>query len=206
MIYIFSRFICFCLCKVFFRFKIFERHRIPKKGPLIIASNHASFLDPVIIGVASPRTLNFMARHDLFHNRFFRWFLRGLNTFPVRREGSALSAFKEALRILRERKALVVFPEGTRTSDGSIRKAHSGVGLLAVKTSSTVVPVYVDGTRGALPRGAFFIRFKPVRVYCGKPLNPRDNLRREGEDTYQRFADSVMESISALRIKAIKKG
>ena len=206
MIYILGRFICFCFCKVFFRFRIFDRHKIPRSGSLIIASNHASFLDPIIIGVASPRALNFMARHSLFRNKVFGWLLRGLNTFPVNREGSALSAFKEALRILREQKALVVFPEGTRTQDGSLRKAHSGVGLLAVKTGSTVVPVYVDGTKDALPRGAYFIRVKPIKIYCGKPIKPGDSLKQEGENSYQSFADSVMESISALRLKALKKG
>ncbi|MBM3253052.1 MAG: 1-acyl-sn-glycerol-3-phosphate acyltransferase [Candidatus Omnitrophica bacterium] len=199
IIYIFSRFICFILVRVFFRLKVFYRYRIPRKGALIIASNHASFLDPVILGVVSPRVLNFIARDDLFLNRFFGTMISFMGAFPIKREGGSSGAFKEALKRLKEQKALVIFPEGTRTKNGSLGKAHSGVGFLAARSEGIVIPVYIDGSDSALPRRRLFIRFKPIKVYFGKPLGYKDTTKIERRDAYQTFSDLVMENILVLK-------
>lgn len=202
MVYRFFRLICIILSKIFFRFEVFGRYRVPRRGAVILASNHTSFLDPVIIGAAVPRPLNFMARDDLFSNRSFGAFISALGAFPVKRDRSSPEAFREAFKRLRENKALVIFPEGTRTEDGSLRKAHAGVGFLAARSESTVVPVYIEGSKEALPRDAYFIRMKLVKIYFGKPLRYRNISRVENREEYQRFADLVMDSIANLRREA----
>ncbi|MFH0839114.1 MAG: lysophospholipid acyltransferase family protein [Candidatus Omnitrophota bacterium] len=200
MIYQIFRIIFLVLSKIFFRLKVINKNKIPRTGALIIASNHTSFLDPVLLGVASPRPFNFMAREDLFSsNRFFGRLLQSINAFPLRREGSALGAFKEALKRLQQEKALVIFPEGTRSKNGALGKAHSGIGLLALKSRSPVIPAYIDGSGKALPRNACFIKCEPITVYFGEPISTTSFAELESQENYQRFADLIMERITQLK-------
>ncbi len=204
MVFIIGRFICFVFSKLFLSLKVFGRDRVPRDGALIIASNHVSFLDPVIVGVSAPRPVYFIARDDLFTVKFFGALIKRLNTFPVKREGSSISTFKEAFKRLKKEQALVIFPEGTRSIDGSIEKekARSGVGFIAAKSKCKVVPVYVDGTKEALPKKARFIKPRPVRVYFGDPLDPAVELNGNSHDNYERFTNLIMESIQVLKMKA----
>ncbi len=203
IVYVISRFICFILVKILFRTKVFYRYRIPREGALIIASNHASFLDPVVLGVVAPRKINFMAKDELFSNIFFGLLLRSLGVVAVRREGVSAGAFKEAFKRLKAGQALAVFPEGTRAAEGSFGKAHPGVGFLAIKSKATVIPAYIKGSANALPRYACFVRLKPIRVYFGKPLNP--DIFSDTNEGYRKFANLIMEGIATLKVESLKK-
>ncbi len=181
------------LFKLLFRIKVSGRDNIPKQGGFILASNHASFLDPVVLGVACPRRLNFMARHDLFSNPFFAKLISILGAFEVKRNSADLSALKEAMRRVKNGKALVLFPEGSRKgNNGSLNPPHPGVGFLAARLDAPVVPVYISGTEKALPKGAKFIRPAKISVSFGKQIPIGRRM------PYQDIAQLIMEDIRHL--------
>lgn len=192
MVYFFLRSLAVILSKIIFRIEVYGKENLPKKGGFILASNHASFLDPIVLGVASFRKLNYMARKSLFKNKFFGWVLTKLGVFPLIRNSADFGAIKEGIRRLQAGRALVLFPEGTRSEDGLIRKPLSGVGFLAQKAHVPIVPTYVFGTNRALPRGARFIRPAKVKVYFGRPIFT------EGRQSYEETAIFVMQQIKHL--------
>src|SRR3989338_2002179 len=128
------RFICFLISKIFFRISAQGRKNMPKKGGFILASNHVSYLDPVMVGVACPRKLNYMARHDLFSNHFFSFWLYNVGAFPLIRKTGYISALKEAIKRLNDGEGLILFPEGGRVENiTSNKRPLAGVGFLASK-------------------------------------------------------------------------
>jgi len=160
----------FLLSKFLFPIKVFGRSHIPRKGGFILASNHVSYLDPIVVGIACPRKLNFMARHDLFSNRFFSWVLSMVGAFPVKRNSADLSALKEALRRVKNGKALLIFPEGSRAVGSKSYEPQPGIGFLAAKLNVPMIPVFVKGTEIALPKGAKFIKRTEVSVHFGRQI------------------------------------
>ena len=184
--------------KICFSFSVQGVENIPRRGGFILASNHASFLDPVVLGIASPRRLNFMAREDLFRNRLFGKLISITGALPLDKETSGIRTVKGSLRRLKAGGALVIFPEGTRSFNGSLGKGSSGVGLLMLKADVPAVPVYLKGTEKALGRGAKFIRCKKVSVYFGERIEPV-NYTRESKQGYRDMAERVMREIRRLK-------
>lgn len=193
MLYTILRPFAILLLKIVFRIKVFGKKNIPQKGGFILASNHKSYLDPVVLGVASSRKLNFMARNDLFCNPLFSWIISTLGAFPVKRDSADLSALKEAIKRLHKGNVLTMFPEGTRGFGGEIGQAHAGIGFLAAKLNVPVIPAFIKGTDVALPKGTKFIRPSEITVYFGKQIHIEKEL------SYQKIADKVMEKIEELR-------
>lgn len=193
MVFYFCRFVCFLLSKIFFRTSVFGRGNIPKSGGFILASNHVSFLDPVLLGVSCPRKVNFMARHTLFKAPVFSWLLPMLNTFPVKRDYADISALKEAIRRLKNNGPLVMFPEGTRGAGGVLGRPEPGIGLLVKKAGVPVVPAFIKGSAEAWGRQTKFIRPVKIRVFFGKQISMERGLSREA------IAEEVMRQISYLQ-------
>ena len=137
-------------------------------GPLILAANHRSFLDPFIIGCCLRRPIYFVAKQELFDNRLQGWFLNCLGAFPVRRGESDEESVATALALLERGEAVVIFPEGTRIRHGSVDRPRRGVGRLALESGAPVVPVAVTGSEHA--RRGWVFRPVKVRVRCGRPL------------------------------------
>jgi len=197
MIYFISRNILKALFKIFFRLKIVGSENCPKNGPLIVAPNHASFLDPLIAGFAVPRELNFMARSNLFRNRIFGKILESVNAFPLKRKGADVGAMRLAIDKLCHGKAVLIFPEGTRSKDGSLGTPGAGIGFLAASSGAIILPCYIKGSRESLPRGTVFPRFKKITVYVGKPL--RIDKNSYGKEYYMQIAKDTMREINALK-------
>jgi 1-acyl-sn-glycerol-3-phosphate acyltransferase len=198
MLYYFSKFIGFILFKLFFNIRFFGQKNMPDKGPVVIASNHLSFLDPVVLGVAASRRLNFMAKEELFTaNKLFARLIAAVGAFPIKKGNlKDISAVKEAINRLNEGKALVIFPEGSRSSTGKLQDARAGLGLIASKVNCPIIPTRIKGTDKALPLEARFIRFfKPVSVHFGKIILPESG---KGKDVYRSVADKVMDEIAKL--------
>jgi len=172
---------------------------VPGSGPVLVVSNHQSVLDPPIIGSATSRTLHFMAKVELFGIPGFGWLIRNLNAHPVRREGSDPKALRTAARLLEEGEALLAFPEGTRSRDGSFGEGKPGIGMLAVLTEVPVVPAYVTGTLHALPRGAWWPRHSKVRVSFGPALHFRPDPGPGRKERYREAAQEMMRAIAQLR-------
>jgi 1-acyl-sn-glycerol-3-phosphate acyltransferase len=143
---------------------------VPSTGPVLLVSNHSSVLDPPFVGGVAPRQLTFLAKAELFAIPGFGRLIWALNARPVRREGADASALRTALRALEAGGALLVFPEGTRGDEGTLRAPKPGAALLAVLSGAPVVPVFVRGSGRAWPRGRRLPRPAKVVVTFGPPL------------------------------------
>ncbi len=189
----------------YFRWKVYNNERVPLKGSVILASNHASFLDPPLVGSGLKRDINYLARKSLFRIPVLGWILRTVNAVPVDRDGGGAAGLKAIMDRLHEGGAIILFPEGTRTRDGNLQPARSGIGLTVIKSEAPVVPVRVFGTRQAWGRGQRIPRPCSVAVKYGRPMN-FDELRAEAKDCskarlkeiYQEVADEIMAAISKL--------
>lgn len=194
--------------KVFFRWRIYDFQRVPLSGPVILAANHASFFDPPLIGCAIPRQINYLARESLFRFPGIGWYLRQLSAVPVDRDGAGAKGLKIILDRLLAGGGIVLFPEGTRTRDGQLQPARSGIGLTVIKSEAPVVPVRVFGTYEAYGRHYTVPRLKPIAVKFGRPML-FEALRAEAKtcskprlkEIYQEVADQLMAEIARLEPK-----
>jgi len=154
--------------RIYFRLESIGSEHLPRSGPLLLASNHRSFLDPFVIGAMARRPVYYVAKRELFQSRLQAWILNGLGAFPIDRGASDQDAMATAREILERGDCVVIFPEGTRVRPGPLGKAHSGVGRLALETGTRVVPLAVIGTEDV--RRGWRIRPRKVRIRCGSPL------------------------------------
>lgn len=179
--------------------KVIGRGNVPKKGAFLFVSNHCSYFDPPLLGTSIYRSLNYMARDTLFKTACSNWVMRRLNAFPVKRGNADLAAVKESLRILKDNRPLVMFPEGTRSKDKELKRGKPGAGFIVSKAHVPVVPAYIEGSFDALPHGISTLKRHPVRVIIGEPMtfSPESFVNRDRE-TYQRISDEIMAKISEL--------
>ena len=187
------------LFKILFRWEVRGRENISKKGALIIASNHLSYLDPPLIGIASPRRLHYMAVDAVFRYFFLGNLTRRLGAFPVKRKGVDIEATKKALKILGNREALLIFIEGTRSPSGELLKPKPGVGMLAYRSGATVIPTLIVGSRQALPPKGRFIRPRKIKVSFGRPLTIEKFSRLRPKEAYQIISNETMKRIRELQ-------
>ncbi len=203
MFYLIAKLFVALFLKIVFQLKVYGRGNVPKKGAFILASNHLSYLDPPALGVASPRVLHFMARHDLFNNWAFGALIRASNAFPVRRGGIDPGAFKEAIERLKNGQVLLIFPEGRRSETGELGTPQSGIGFLSITADVPILPAYIKGTREALPKGALFIKLKSISVYFGKIIEPKKlTLPNDKRQACEELANYVMDEIKRLKDSA----
>jgi len=184
-----------------FRGEVAGQQHLPADGAFLVAGNHVSFLDPPLIGVHVPRQLAFFARKTLWKPGIAAWWLDAVGTIPVDRDGGQdVSALKRVLRTLKENKGLILFPEGTRSPDGTIQEPKSGVGFIVCKSQVPVVPARIFGTFEAFGRGMKFPRLGvPVTVVFGPPLHPADyDAPKAGKDRYQIVSERIMAAVSKL--------
>ena len=171
------------LTRAFFRlygqWEIVDYHKLPAEGPVIAAPNHVSYLDPEMVGAAITRECAFMARHDLWENRFLAWLLPKLGSFPVNREKPDRASIRSALEALERGLCLVIFPEGARSVDGRLRAAEPGIALLVQKSGAPVVPVALIGSERMLPVGASRLTRTRLKVVFGDPLTFSRQAPRE---------------------------
>ena len=158
-------------CILMWRIRVFNRHHEPTSGSVLYISNHQSFMDPMLGTCMLQRPISYMARDSLFHPRLFAWYIRSLNTFPVHRGTADTGAVREAMRRLKARGQLMVFPEGTRTRDGRIGPLLPGVSLLARRAADWVVPMVIDGAFEAWPRTRRLPGPGYVVVQYGRPIS-----------------------------------
>lgn len=193
------------LFKVYFRCRVYNAERVPLKGGVILASNHASYVDPPLIGAGPRRLINFLARENLFSIPVIGWVLRQWEVVPVDRDGGGAVGLRAILERLLTGGAILLFPEGTRTRDGKLQPARSGIGLTVIKSTAPVVPVRVFGTYEAYGRHLLLPRPYRVVVKFGQPLR-FEQLRAEAKtcakprlkEIYQQVANEIMTAVARL--------
>ncbi len=191
------------------RWKVYNPERVPLSGPVILASNHASIMDPPLVGAPVKRTINYLARESLFRFPVIGWVLRTWHAVPVDREGGGAAGLRAILDRLLEGGAIILFPEGTRTTDGKLQPARSGIGLTVIKSNAPVVPARVFGTFEAFNRFMKWPKPRPIAVKYGRPLLFAE-LRAEAKtcpkprlkQIYQEVANQIMAAIAELEPRA----
>jgi 1-acyl-sn-glycerol-3-phosphate acyltransferase len=188
----------------YFRWRVFNPERVPLTGGVILASNHASFLDPPLVGSGLKRDINYLARESLFRYPGIGALLRSWNSVPVDRDGGGARGLKNILDRLLAGGGVILFPEGTRTRDGKLQPARSGIGLVVAKSQAPVVPVRTFGTFEAWGRNQKIPLPKPVMVKYGQPMN-FESLRAEAKDCSKARLKEIYQQIAAEIMAAIAK-
>lgn len=173
----------------FYPCRVIGRDRVPRQGGFILAGNHESNIDPVLLPVACPRRIRFMAKEELFRHPVLGALIRFGGGFPVRRTGADRRALAEFVRQMETGFPVLIFPQGTRGGE----RIQSGVGFLAVTSGKPVVPVFIHGSDRVLPKGRVWPRRSPVKVVFGRPLILAEDL------SYAEAAAQVMAAIRELR-------
>jgi 1-acyl-sn-glycerol-3-phosphate acyltransferase len=200
MIYIASWIASLIAIKLNFKCSVFGRENAPSEGPFIFVSNHASYIDPLVLGTSLPcaKWFSFVAKKDLFDKPLVGWYLRQIHALPLDREGD-VAAVRIVIKLLRSGKSIILFPEGTRSKEIGLRPAKPGVGFIVAKAAVPVLPAYIEGSYEAMPAGKGSVKKgSRINVFIGKPLR-FDNLDFNSRDSYQQISDDIMKSIAHLK-------
>ena len=178
------------------RLELHGVENIPRSGPVILAANHLSIADPVIVAAVLPRATVFMAKEDLREIPGMSWVIRNFGSFTVRRGAVDRDAIRRALEALEQGRSLGLFPEGTRSRSGALGEPHAGVGMLALRTGAPVVPIGISGTDEVAPTKLLWRRPRLV-VRVGKPISSE---RTSGalHGAAHEYTERVMEAIAEL--------
>lgn len=196
--YRFVRFLAYVVGRVVWGVRVEGRENVPRSGPLLVTSNHVSYLDPPVVAGVIPREIGFVAKRELFTVPVLGSLIRTLNAMPLDRSRLSVEELDRYGAFLKDGKALLYFPEGTRSRTGRLGKAKIGVGVLLARHPVTVVPVYVTGTdtlfRSMLRRGR-------LRVVFGRPyaLPKGEGPGAPEREEYRRLADLVLDRIRQLK-------
>lgn len=189
------------LVPLLFRTRVVGAENIPPGGALL-AGNHVSYLDPVLLWCVSPRPVHFMAKRELFEHGITAWALPRFWSFPVSRGGVDRAAIMHATELLRSGELVGVFPEGTRREAGSSRllgEAHGGAAFIALRAGAPVVPVAFIGTDRAMPRGARLPKLRRVEIRVGEPIDPAEVLPQgERKERVAALTERIMDGIAGL--------
>jgi len=187
---------------MFFRGQVAGLENLPRTGAFLIAANHASHLDPPMVGSQVPRQMSFFARKTLWSSSLSSWWLDAVGTIPVDRDGGQdVGALKRVLRALADGRVMILFPEGTRSPDGRLQLPKPGVGFIVCKARVPVVPARIFGSFEAFGKGMKLPRFgTPLTVVFGPPIQPvvYDDPAA-GKERYQVASNRIMSRIAALR-------
>ncbi len=187
--------------------RIQGRRNIPKSGPVLLVSNHQSMFDPVIIGLASPRYLTYLARSSLFKHRIFAIIIRILGAFPIDRDFGK-KGLNETLALLHDNRAVLVFPEGERTHDGQIEPFKAGISLIIKKMEMPIIPVGLTGAFAAWPRTRRWPRLAPLflpassanlAISIGNPISSREFQGLARAELIERLQQAVAAEVSRAR-------
>jgi 1-acyl-sn-glycerol-3-phosphate acyltransferase len=196
-----------------YSYRFFGQHRVPRSGPVLIIANHESFWDPPMVGIAMPRRVAFMARKTLYNSKALAKFMENVGTFAVDQEGTGLEGIRIAIKKLQDGEAVVLFPEGSRTPDGSMKEFMPGVALLVRKAKVPVVPVGLAGSYDGWPVHAKKPKWSPLwsprraaamTVVVGQPIPAETLLPMEPRKMVEYLRDRVADArAEAYRRKGV---
>jgi 1-acyl-sn-glycerol-3-phosphate acyltransferase len=180
LIFTFIRFSVYVFFKIIFRIKAYGRENIPAAGRLIICSNHLSYIDPVMMGLCIHRQICYMAKAQLFTNKFVTAVVTWFNAYPVNRGAFDRQAIRNSVAILNAEQIIGLYPEGKRSTDGIVREGHQGVGLISVMSGSPVLPVAITGTNMIIRKPHKRLFFPQIRIAFGEPIDTASIIKQYG--------------------------
>ena len=182
------------ICKLFYRYEVYGFENI-KKGAAVLASNHASYLDSIIVAVsAAPVEVHFLAKKELFKPKWFKKIIEALNTHPVTGEGSNAQTFKQILKLFREGKKVALFPEGLRTLDGNLTKVRPGTGFLAYEAKCDIIPIYLSGTFDAWKAEKKFPKLSgKIKCIFGTPIDKNEFIDLDKKKAILYISNAISE-------------
>lgn len=193
---------CRFFCVMFFGMRFYGIENIPKKGGFILLCNHQSWLDHLFVVTPVNRICVFAARDSLFKNPVFGWVFRVYSCIPIKRDHADIGAIRECIEKLKKGFGLVLYPEGTRTSDGKIKRLKPGFTLLAKKAFVPIIPVVIDGAFESWPRNKKIFSPGRVSIQYGRPINPQKIAAESDKEFMSRLKDEMLKMQAELRIKA----
>ena len=173
-------------CYSLFRMRIYGLKNIPAEGPVLLLSNHQSFLDPLFCGIRIREPVCFVARDSLLTNRFFGAIIRSVGIIPIRRGQADVSAVKKIIERLKAGQTVGLFPEATRTGDGKIAAIKPGIGFLSRRGNAPVVPVVIDGAFECWPRHRKIFSAGRITVCYGSPITP-EQVKNADDTEFAKF-------------------
>ena len=181
------------LFKLIYRINVYGEENVLMDEKLVVCSNHSNVLDPVVLAIVFPRKVSFMAKKELFQNKFLDYVFRKLGAFPVDRKESDISAIKNALRVLKNDGALGIFPEGTRVEEFNLDNVKSGTALISIKSKSRILPIYIEGN---------YKLFSKINVYIGEAIDFSEYYgQRLSSETYAELSKDVLKKIYTIKEK-----
>ncbi len=184
--------------RLFFRLEVKHAERIPKEGPIILAANHHSYLDPWVLQMAFPRRITYMVGSVFYRGKGW-WFYRMHKAIPLKEKGLNKEAFDRGLEVLREEAGVIaIFLEGWGNGHVEAWRGNPGVAMLSYRSRVPVLPAKITGAQKVLPRGAFFPRFVKITVTYGEPIPFSNGTGKTHKEALREMTDLVMEKIKEL--------
>lgn len=185
--------ITYVIFKLIYRINVYGKENVLMNEKLIVCSNHTNILDPVVLAVIFPREVSFMAKKELFENKFLNYVFRKVGAFPVDRKESDITAIKNALRVLKNDGALGIFPEGTRVEEFNLDNVKSGTALISIKSKSRILPIYIEGS---------YKLFSKINVYIGEPIDFSEYYGEKlSSESYAELSKDVLKKIYSIKEK-----
>jgi 1-acyl-sn-glycerol-3-phosphate acyltransferase len=184
--------------RLYWRVRVTGRENLPKRGGIILASNHQSGLDPVVVGGVLSRPIYWLAKVEYVVTPKQAWFFKSVGVIPVNRDAPEHEALEHAAACVRSGKQFGIYPEGTRSPDGRVYKGYTGVARIAEMSGAAVIPIGVMNTREALPKGKIMARPLKCEVRIGPALHFKMGTGEDPHEAYRRFTDEVMDAIASL--------
>lgn len=200
VLYRLGQFVLWGYFHLVFRMKVYGAENMPKDGPVLLCSNHLAKRDPVLLGLSQKRQVFYMAKEELFKNKFLGGLFRGLGAFPVKRGTGGSDALEDAYTLLKQNGVVGVFIEGHRSKDGKLLKPKTGAALLAYETKAPVVPVCITAGDGKQPG-----MFKTTMIRFGKPISAEElDIKDDSSVQLRRASRLIMSRIADLREESCK--
>jgi len=188
--------------RILYRVKTIDINKAPLKGKLIICSNHMSYVDPVVIGAFIPRCIYFMAKKELYGNKFVANLVTFFNAFPVKRNSFDRQAFETSFKVLENGNTLGLFPEGTRSTDGILREGKKGIGFISVFSRTSILPVALSGTNKIIQKPHKRLFFPEIKIIAGDLINVEEILKKYGKKkAIDEVLNRLMEEIGKIYAK-----
>ena len=192
------------LLKILYHAESEQREKIPIKGPLVVAANHFSYMDPIVLQSMFPRRISFMMT-ELYYEGRGKWLFKLLRCICVKEEGSNIAALKGGMEVLKKNGVLGIFPEGGVSKEGRLQGGNPGIGFLAIKSGAPVIPAFISGTHEALPKGAKIPKISKIKVVFGKPMKFKTRNEKATKKGIVEVTRQIMEQIEKLSFSAEKR-